>query len=309
MRQVDLDAAPADQFDRAIEHGERLQAEEVELHQPGLLDIFHVELCDRHVRARIAIHRHQFRQRPVADDDARRMRRGMAVEPFELLGHVEQRLDRRLARRLLGKARLAFDRLAERHRIGRVLRHHLAEPIDLSVGHLQHAADVAQHRARLQRSEGDDLRDLVAAVFLLHVADHLVAAVLAEVDVEVRHRHAVGIEEALEQQREAQRIDVGDGQRIGDQRAGAGAAARTDRNVLRLRPFDEVGDDQEVAGKFHPLDDAELEFEPFAILFRRIARRRPMRGEPHVETFDAPAAQVPPPRPSPPRRHRRCRRR
>ena len=83
--------------------------------------------------------------------------------------------------------------------------------------------------------------------FCLDVADHLFAAVLAEVDVEVGHRHAVRIEEALEQQREAQRIDVGDGQRIGDQRAGARAAARADRNVLRLRPFDEVGDDQEVA--------------------------------------------------------------
>jgi hypothetical protein len=35
---------------------------------------------------------------------------------------------------------------------------------------------------------------------LLHVADHLVAPVLAEVDVEVGHRHAFGIEEALEQQ-------------------------------------------------------------------------------------------------------------
>ena len=79
----------------------------------------------------------------------------------------------------------------------------LHELVDLAVGHLQHAADVAQHAARLQRAEGDDLRHLVAAVALLHVADHLVAAVLAEVDVEVRHRHALGIEEALEQQAEA----------------------------------------------------------------------------------------------------------
>ena len=137
--------------------------------------------------------------------------------------------DDRLARRFLGEARLALDRLAERHRVGRVLRHHLAEPVDLAVGHLQHAADVAQHRARLQRSEGDDLRDLVAAVFLLDVADHLVAAVLAEVDVEVGHRDAVGIEEALEEQREAQRVDVGDRGRIGDERARARATSRPDR--------------------------------------------------------------------------------
>ena len=150
----------------------------------------------------------------------------------------------------------------ERHRRRRILRHELAELVDLAVGHLQHAADVAQHAARLQAAEGDDLRDLVAAVSPLHVADHLVAPVLAEIDVEVRHRHAIGIEEALEQQAEADRIEIGDGERIGDERAGARAAARADRNALRLRPLDEVGDDQEVAGIFHPLDDAELEGEP-----------------------------------------------
>jgi hypothetical protein len=79
------------------------------------------------------------------------------------------------------------------------------------------------------------------AVLVLHVADHLAAPVLAEVDVEVRHRDAFGIEEALEQQPEAQRIEIGDRQRIGDQRARARTAARPDRDVVRLRPFDEVG--------------------------------------------------------------------
>ena len=108
--------------------------------------------------------------------------------------------------------------------------HQLAEPVDLPVGHFEHAADVAQRGARLQRAEGDDLRDAVGAVAALHVVDHLVAPLLAEVDVEVRHRHAVGIEEALEEQPEAERIEVGDGQRPGDDRAGARAAARPDRD-------------------------------------------------------------------------------
>src|SRR3546814_17313558 len=58
--------------------------------------------------------------------------------------------------------------------------------VDLRIGHLQHAADIAQGGARLQLAEGDDLGDAVVAVLVLHVADHLVAAVLAEVDVEVR---------------------------------------------------------------------------------------------------------------------------
>ena len=175
---------------------------------------------------RIAVERHQFAQRPVADDDAGRMRRGVAVQAFELLGDVEGAAHHRLAVALGLQPRLVLDRALERDRVGRILRHQLAEPVDLPVGHLQHAADVAQHAARLQRAEGDDLRDVVAAVAFLHVADDLVAPVLAEVDVEIRHRHALGIEEALEQQAEADRIEIGDGQRVGDQRAGARAAAR-----------------------------------------------------------------------------------
>ena len=130
--------------------------------------------------------------------------------------------------------RLAVDRLGERHRIGRVHRDQLAQPVDLAIGHLQHAPDIAAHRARLQLAEGDDLRHLVLAVSALDIVDHFVAPVLAEVDVEVRHRHAVGIEEALEQQIEAQRIEVGDGERIGDERARARAAPRPDRDAAAI---------------------------------------------------------------------------
>ena len=158
------------------------------------------------------------------------------MQAFELLRDVEGASHHRIAVALGLQPRLVVDRALERHRIGRVLRHQLAELVDLPVGHLQHAADVAQHAARLQRAEGDDLRDPVVAVFALHVADHLVAPVLAEVDVEVRHRHALGIEEALEEEPEADRIEIGDGQRIGDERAGAGAAARPDRNALATSP-------------------------------------------------------------------------
>jgi len=40
--------------------------------------------------------------------------------------------------------------------------HQLGQLVDLAIGHLQHAPDVAQHAARLQGAEGDDLGDLIA---------------------------------------------------------------------------------------------------------------------------------------------------
>ena len=46
-----------------------------------------------------------------------------------------------------------------------------------------------------------------------------------------------------------------------------------------LRPLDEVGDDQEVAGIFHPLDDGELEGEPLAVVVDGAAGREAVRGD------------------------------
>src|SRR3954447_14527521 len=135
----------------------------------------------------------------------------------------------------------------------------------MAVTHLEHSAGVLEHRPRLQSPEGDDLRDLVAAVLALDVGNDFVAMGFAEVDVEVRHRYALRVEEALEQQVKRDRIEIGDRQRPGDDRAGARAAPRTDRNVVALRSFDEGGDDEEVTGKSHPGNDVELVVEALQI--------------------------------------------
>ena len=135
----------------------------------------------------------------------------------------------------------------------------------MAVAHLQDAPRIAQHRARLELAEGDDLRDVVVPVFLLDVTDHLAAAGFAEVDIEVGHRHAFGIEETFEQQAQLDRIEIGDRQRPGDEAARARTTARPDGNVLVLGPFDEVGNDQEVAGKAHLVDDVDFELQPVEI--------------------------------------------
>src|SRR5690606_7536185 len=93
-----------------------------------------------------------------------------------------------------------------------------------------------------------------------------------EIDVEVGHRDAFRIEEAFEKQAEADRIEIGDGKCPGDERTRAGTAAWPDRNALSLGPFDEVGDDQEVAGKTHSGDDVYFEGKPIIVNFAGIAR-------------------------------------
>jgi hypothetical protein len=216
----------------------------------------------------------------------------MTRQTLKALRDVESARDHRILVSEGLQLRLALDGLRQSHRRCRILRHQLGEPVYLPVRHLQHAADVAQHAARLQRPEGDDLPDLLAAVALLHVTDHLAAAVLTEVDVEVRHRHAFRIEKALEQQAEPDGIEVGNGQRIGDQRSGARTAARTDRNALSLSPLDEVRHDQEVARIVHAGDDIELEGKTFAVILLGHARRETMQRQTPRKTFRCLAAQL-----------------
>ena len=190
---------------------------------------------------------------------------GVAEEPLDGAGDLEEAGDLRLAAGFLAEARLVGEGLLDGDGFDAFEGDELGEAVDLAVGHLQDAADVADGGLGEKRAEGDDLGDAVAAVLLLDVGDHLLAAVHAEVDVEVRHRDAVGVEEALEEEAVAEGVEVGDGEGVGDEGARARAAAGADGDGVVLGPLDEVGDDEEVAGKAHALDDAELVVEPLAV--------------------------------------------
>ena len=262
---VDIDAKPRQQSLGALQDGQRGQAEEVELHEPGLLNMLHRVLRDQKLRARITIQRHQLLQWPIADHHAGGVCRGMSIQPLQLQRDLQQTLDALVLIAQLGQPRLAIDRLLQRHRGRGNVGDQLGNAVHLAERQAEHAAHVAHHRPRLQLAEGDDLRHPVGAVFIAHIVDDGVAAFRAEVDVEIRHRHALGVQEPLEQQIETDRIDIGDGQRPGSDGTGARAAARADRNALPLRPLDEIRNDQEISGKPHAGDDTKFVLQPLAI--------------------------------------------
>ena len=112
--------------------------------------------------------------------------------------------------------RLALDRLG----------HELGDLVGLGERDRHGARDVADAAARLELVHGDDLADVVLAVLVGDVADDLVAPVHAEVDVEVRHQTRSGFRKRSNSSLYGDRIEVGDAHRVGDERAGARAAAR-----------------------------------------------------------------------------------
>ena len=66
-------------------------------------------------------------------------------------------------------------------------RDELRQLVHLPIGHFEHAPDVAHHPTCLQGAEGDDLRDTVGAIALTHVVDDFLAAVHAEINIEIGH--------------------------------------------------------------------------------------------------------------------------
>ena len=88
-----------------------------------------------------------------------------------------------------------------------LVRDRLGDAVDLAVGVAEHAADVADRGPGEHRAERDDLGDVVLAVLAPDVGDDLVAPAVLEVDVDVGHRHAVGVEEPLERELVEDRVD------------------------------------------------------------------------------------------------------
>ena len=125
-----------------------------------------------------------------------------------------------------------------------------------------HPRDVADDHLRPEGPVGDDVRDALLPVLAPDVVDDLAAAPHAEVDVEVGRGDALRVEEALEEQPEADRVEVRDPQQVGDEAAGAGAAAGTHGDALALRPRDEIPDHQEIVDEPGDADDRQLELEP-----------------------------------------------
>jgi hypothetical protein len=201
-----------DIIDGELDDGQVAQTEEVELHQP---DLFHVVLVvlrnDR--RAGIGgIQRAEVGQLAGGDQHATSVHADIARQVFKTAGQFEQLLDLFFLIDALLQLRLGLDGLGQGQRLVLLDRDQLGELIAEVVGHVEHAPDVTNHRLRRHGAEGGDLRYGIVTVFVAHVFDDAPAIVLAEVDVEVGHRHPFRVEKALEEQRVAERIEIGDAQ-------------------------------------------------------------------------------------------------
>ncbi len=177
-------------------HREGLETEEVELHQPNFLDIPHRVLGHDFIVGPL-VERHMVGEWSFRDHDTRSMGRGVTGESFKRLRVGHQLFDLGIRVNQLAQAGFCLQGLLQRdiQLGGDELRHF----VGVRVGHFQHTSHIADRRLGAERTEGNDLGDMVGTILLHHIADHFPPPVHAEIHIDIGKRDAFRIQETLEQ--------------------------------------------------------------------------------------------------------------
>ena len=190
---------------------------------------------------------------PVAgDDEAAAVLGEMARKAGEFARHRQRQRQRRIGR---VEAGCAHARLADRRRPvapGRAVQRR-----DHVVGEAEHFRRLADRRAG---AVGDDRRGeagALAPVALVDVLDHLLAPLVLEIDVDVGRLVALGRDEALEQEIEARRVDLGDPEAEADGGIGRRAAALAEDSA-RAGEAHDVVHGEEIGRVVERGDEGEL---------------------------------------------------
>ena len=172
-----------------VDHGQRTQTEKVHFEQPQLLERGHNILRDRH--AVVRGERHIRFDRVMRDDDAGRMGRRIARHALNFQRRIDQLVHRFVFCTGTAQLRRLFQRVSERN--VKIARDQLGHGVYRRIRHAHGAPHVAHGGTRRQCTERNDLGDMVFAVLFGHIVDHFAAALIAKVDVKIRHADTFGI--------------------------------------------------------------------------------------------------------------------
>ncbi|KFM93090.1 hypothetical protein DJ90_2785 [Paenibacillus macerans] len=141
-------------------------------------------------------------------------------------------------------------------------RNQLRRLVDFAKRHVQRPAHIANGGAGRHRPERNDLGHVLGPVFACHIGDHLVAALVAEIDIDIRHRHPLGIQKPFKQQVILDRVDIGDAQHVSNQAACRRSPARAGNDPAVVSEGNEIPNDEKIIGKSHLADHFQLITQP-----------------------------------------------
>jgi hypothetical protein len=273
-RQRRRGAVGREEREAARERRQHPQAEQVHLEEPQLRDVVLVPLHDGPARHGGGLDGRGLAERPARDDEAAHVDREVAGEPLELAGE-EERLPHG------GRSRSVEPRL--RQDLGRHLSRvfvgadELRQPVHLREGEAERLAHVADRGAGAVADDLAHHAGVVAAVLLVDVLEHLLPALVLEVDVDVRRLAALDGDEPLEQEPHPHRVDGGDPEAVAEDGV-RGAAPALAQDAALAREADDVPDSEEVARVIELLDEIEL----LRDLALHVGRRRPAPAPPRA---------------------------
>ncbi len=279
---VDVDAAVCLDIGHGVaDDRQRFQPEEVHFYEAGALDNAAFVLCHQNAVAVLVLgcaHGHPVGDVVAAYNHTACVHTGVAHCTLEFAGIFHNLRHFGVGHGLLEVVDIV-DEVA--HRLfqllfllwvarvdGHVVGHKPGEGVALVDGVAHHARHVLDGRFGCHGAVCDDVRHIGCAVALGHVVEHILAAVVVEVDVDVGERYAVGVEEAFEQEIVFQRVDLCYSQAVCHYGAGRGPTPRADAHAHGPSLAYEVFHDEEVAGEAHGLHYVQLEAYAF-LHFRR----------------------------------------
>ena len=227
-----------DLIERPVDGGEHPERQAIDFQNPQFVEVVLVPLDDRTARHRRRLDRHEVAQIATRHHHAADMLAEMTGEADELADEsreppagVAVGLEPRLGEPL----RQSVDPVADIEHLGDPCHPVERQPECLS--HVAHgrAEAVADHLGGHRRAR--------AAVGVVEVLDHLLAAVVLEVDVDVGGLTALAADEALEEDLHPGRVDRRDPEAVADRRIGRRSAP--------------LAEDSAAPGEAHDVEDGE----------------------------------------------------
>ncbi len=180
----------------------------------------------------------------------------MPGQSLQLPAHVNELSDPIVLFIGLSQLRILPQGLIQRHI--QLCGHHLGDGVHKSVRKVHDAAHVPDHALGRQRSERDDLRDLVPPVLVRDIVDDFAPSLEAEVHVDIGHGDALRVQEPLEEKVIFDGIDVRDVQAVSDYASRRAPSSGADHDVVLPREIDVIPDDQEIVHVPHLADRVQL---------------------------------------------------
>ena len=271
-REVDpLATVARDQVDALLDCRQHPEAEQVDLEEAGVGAGVLVPLAHLPALHRRRLYRHELDERPRGDDHPARVLRDVARQAGDLGAEGAERAPARRAelRRRVGQR---SDLVGDALRVPAVGEP--GEPLEVGVREAERLADVPDRAARAVGREGRYERSVLLPVALDDADYELLADVAREVEVDVRHRRELAVEEAAEREVVRDRVDVREARQVADERADRGAAAAAGRQDVPhragaahlerhlARELEHLPVEQEEAGETELVDQRELVLEP-----------------------------------------------